>query len=295
LPGEINAVLPLRFLVAESETADAREARRASVGRSSGETYLETLRALGPDVVLDLIRPAENGSAIPDGEALGGYDAVFLTGSPLHVYEDSPEVRRQLDFMRAVFMAGTPAFGSCAGLQVAAAAAGGTVRANQQGYEAGFARRITRTAAGMGHPLLAGRPDSYDAPAVHSDEVERLPDGAFALAGNRVTAVQAAEIRHGNGVFWGVQYHPELPLSDIAAALRRQSAELMDAGFARDEQEVESYVARIEALHDDPERRDAAWQLGLDAQVADPALRSIELRNFIEHLVRPTRAQRGRG
>jgi GMP synthase (glutamine-hydrolysing) len=288
-------VQSLRFLVAESETLEEREARRASVGRSSGETYLDTLRALVPAATLDLLRPAEDGAAVPDGEALGGYDAVFLTGSPLHLYEDSPEVRRQLDFMRAVFVAGTPAFGSCAGLQVATVAAGGTVRPNRRGYEAGFARRITRTAAGQGHPLLVGRPEAYDAPAVHSDEVERLPNGAVALAGNRVTAVQAAEIRYGNGVFWGVQYHPELPLSDVAAALRRQSDELMKTGFARDEGEVEAYAARVEALHNDPKRRDAAWQLGLDAQVADPALRSMELRNFVDHLVRPTRAQRGRG
>jgi GMP synthase (glutamine-hydrolysing) len=288
-------VTSLHFLVAESETPAAREARRASVGRSSGETYLDTLRALSPGATLDLIRPAEDGAAVPGRAGLDGYDAVFLTGSPLHVYEDSPEVRRQLDFMRAVFASGTPAFGSCAGLQVAAAAAGGTVRANRRGYEAGFARRITRTAAGHGHPLLAGRPEAYDAPAVHSDEVERLPDGAVALAGNRVTAVQAAEIRHGKGVFWGVQYHPELPLSEIAAAVRRQSNELMEAGLVNDKDEVEAYALRVEALHRDPKRRDAAWQLGLDAQVADAALRSIELRNFVDHLVGPTRGQRGRG
>jgi GMP synthase (glutamine-hydrolysing) len=288
-------VKPLRFLVAESETPEARETRRASVGRSSGETYLDTLRALVPNTTLDLIRPAEEGAALPDREVLDGYDALFLTGSPLHVYEDSPEVRRQLDFMRAVFEAGVPSFGSCAGLQVATAAAGGAVRANRRGHEAGFARRITRTEAGRGHPLLAGRPDAYDAPAVHSDEVDRLPEGAVLLAGNRVTTVQAAEIRHGNGVFWGVQYHPELPLSDIAAALRRQSEELIKAGFVQDEGEVEAYAARIDALHENPARRDAAWQLGLDAQVTDPALRSLELRNFIEHLVRPTQGRRGRG
>ncbi|WP_426954327.1 type 1 glutamine amidotransferase [Muricoccus radiodurans] len=284
-----------RFLVAESETLEAREVRRASVGRSSGESYLDTLRALSPDAALDLVRPAEDGAEIPDSAGLDGYDAVFLTGSPLHVYEDSLDVRRQLDFMRAVFASGTPAFGSCAGLQVATAAAGGTVRANRRGYEAGFARRITRTSAGGGHPLLAGRPEAYDAPAIHSDEVDRLPDGALALAGNRVTAVQAAEIRYGQGVFWGVQYHPELPLAEIAAALRRQADELMEAGLAHDEGEVEAYAGRVEALHHDPSRRDAAWQLGLDAQVVDPALRSIELRNFVEHLVGPIRGRRGRG
>ena len=133
-----------RFLVAESETPEQRERRRASVGRSSGETYLDTLRALAPDAACGLVRPAEEGAEAPDRAALAAYDAVFLTGSPLHVYRDTPAVRRQLAFMRDVFASGTPSFGSCAGLQVAAAAAGGAVRENRRGHEAAFARRIAR-------------------------------------------------------------------------------------------------------------------------------------------------------
>jgi GMP synthase (glutamine-hydrolysing) len=92
-----------------------------------------------------------------------------------------------------------------------------------------------------------------------------------------------------------VQYHPELPLSEIAAAVRRQSNELMEAGLVNDRDEAEAYALRVEALHRDPRRRDAAWQLGLDAQVTDLAPRSIELRNFVDHLVGPMRGQRGRG
>ena len=278
-----------RFLVAESETPEQGERRRASVGRSSGETYLDTLRALAPDAACDLVRPAEEGSEAPDRAALAAYDAVFLTGSPLHVYRDTPAVRRQLAFMRDVFASGTPSFGSCAGLQVAAAAAGGAVRENRRGHEAAFARRIVPTRAGRDHPLLAGRPAAWDAPAVHADEVERLPEGAVPLAGNGVSAVQAAEIRHGGGVFWGVQYHPELTLGEVAAALRRQASDLVEQGRAVDE-----HAGRIEALHREPCRRDLAWQLGLDEQVTDPALRQTELRNFVERLVRPTMEARGR-
>jgi GMP synthase (glutamine-hydrolysing) len=37
-----------RFLVAESEPREARETRRASVGRSSGETYPNLLAAFVP-------------------------------------------------------------------------------------------------------------------------------------------------------------------------------------------------------------------------------------------------------
>ena len=281
-----------RFLVAESETPEQRDQRRASVGRSSGETYLDTLRALAPGATCDLVRPAEDGAEVPGQVALAAYDAVFLTGSPLHVYQDTPAVRRQLAFMRSVFASGTPAFGSCAGLQVAVAAAGGTVRETRRGHEAAFARRIVATAAGRGHPLLAGRPAAWDAPAIHSDEVERLPEGAVLLAGNAVSAVQAAEIRHGNGVFWGVQYHPELTLKEVAAAVRRQGEELLQQGLAQGQRDVDDHADRIEALHREPARRDLAWQLGLDRQVTDPVLRQTELRNFILHLVRPVMQSR---
>ena len=285
---------PMHFLIAESESPDARERRRASVGRSSGETYMDTLRAIEHSAVCDMIRPAEEGAEPPDRAGLQAYDAVFLTGSPLHLYQDTPEVRRQLGFMRAVFASGTPSFGSCAGLQVAAVAAGGAVRENRRGHEAAFARRITPTAAGLCHKLLAGRPAAYDALSIHSDEVERLPDDATLLATNGVTRVQAAEIRHDGGVFWGVQYHPELPLDEIAGAMRRQADELIEQGLARDEAAVEDYAALVEALDRDPARRDLAWQLGLDQQVTDPVLRQAELRNFIEHLARPARSGRGR-
>ncbi|MFC0408341.1 type 1 glutamine amidotransferase [Roseomonas elaeocarpi] len=283
---------PLRFLVAESELPEDREKRRRSAGQSSGESYVETLCSLVPDATCDQVKPAEEDSPRQDAAGIARYDAVFLCGSPLHVYERTPEVERQLDFMREVFRSGTPAFGSCAGLQVATVAAGGTVRSNAHGHEAGFARRIAPTEAGRTHPLLAGRPAAYDAPAIHGDEVEQLPEGATLLAGNAVTAIQAAEIRFDGGVFWGVQYHPELSLREIAQALRRQAETLMEDGLARTPDDVEAQARLIEALHREPERRDLAWRLGLDRQVTEARTRQTELRNFIDRLVRPTRRER---
>jgi GMP synthase (glutamine-hydrolysing) len=285
---------PLSFLVAESEPPQARDKRRRSVGKSSGETYVETLRALAPDARCHRVKPADAPSELPTGAALAGYDSVFVTGSPLHAYDDSPETRREVEFMRAVFAAGTPAFGSCAGLQVATVAAGGTVRRAQNGREAAFARRITPIRVGRTHPLLAGRPAVYDAPAFHTDEVEHLPEGAVLLATNTLTKVQAAEIRQGDGVFWGVQYHPELGLDEVAGALRRQSEELIREGLARTETDVEDYAAELEVLHREPARRDLAWRLGLDQEVTEPSRRVVEIRNFIEQLARPHRSVRGR-
>ena len=281
----------LRFLVAEGEPPEARQRRRETAGRSSGETFIDVLLKLSPEAVIDRVKPA-------DGERKGvgdlaGYDGVFLTGSPLHLYRDTPEARRQVEFMRAVFASGAPSFGSCAGLQVATVAAGGSVRP-MKGPERGFARRITPTAAGAGHPLLRGRPPAYDAPAVHADEVERLPDGALHLAANAVTTVQAAEIRSGAGVFWGVQYHPEISLREVAAALRRDADSIVEDGFADTREALDQHLAVLEALDADPQRRALAWPLGLDQEVVQFEGRTRELRNFIDALVLPTRAARGR-
>jgi len=283
----------LRFLVAESEPLDPREKRRDSVGKSSGETYVELLGRLAPGATCHRIMPADGDCSLPDGESLGGH-AVFLSGSPLSLYEETPEVRRSLAFMGALFGSGTPSFGSCAGLQMATVAAGGTVRQNRNGQEAGFASRIVPTNAGRSHPLLRGRPTAYEAPSIHTDEVETLPDGAALLALNWATVVQAAEIRHDGGTFWGVQYHPEIGLDEVTGALQRQADDLVESGLARTRREVEEQADLVEALHREPDRRDLAWRLGLDDQVTDEGYRRIEIVNFIEALVIPTRnARRG--
>ena len=274
----------LNLLVAESEAPEHRATRRAHVGKSSGESYAATLRQLRPDAAITIVAPADDDAQAFTSDDLSGFDAVFVTGSPLHVYDDTPEVRRQLAFMRAVFRSGTPSFGSCAGLQLAVAAAGGTVRKMPDRMEAGIARRITPTDAGRDHPMLADRPACWDAPAIHGDEVETLPADATLLAGNAVTAVQAVEIRHDGGTFWGVQYHPELAPGEIAAALRRQSADLIDAGLADTDDDVERQAARLDALHDEPDSRAVLWALGVDRAFAHEASRRIELTNFLNHL-----------
>jgi len=282
----------LRFLVADCEPPDAREKRRASVGMSAGEGYVAAIRRMLPDAPVEQTLPADADAPAPEGLGLEAFDGIFLTGSPLHVYDESAPSERTIAFMRAVFASGTPSFGSCAGLQLAVVAAGGTVRPLRNPREAGFARRIWPTAEGRDHPLLRGRPPAFDAPTLHGDEVDCLPERALHLAGNLNTAVQAAEIRCGPGVFWGVQYHPELTLIEVAAALRRDADTIVEDGLAGSGDDVETQAALVEALAHEPTRLDLLWRLGLDPQITVDELRQTELRNFIEHLVGPTRERR---
>ncbi len=284
-----------RFLVVESEAAQEREERRRSAGKSGGETFAATLGQLAPGCAVELVAPADDDEAGPViAERLAGFDAVFLSGATIHVYKDSPEVRRLLDFVRAVLAGPAPSFGSCAGLQLAVAAAGGEVREAPR-REAGIARRITRTAKGRDHPLLAGRGVVWDALVLRSDEVARLPDGATLLATSAAARVQAVEIKTGAGVFWGVQYHPELAPGELAAALRRSADELTQAGLARTPADVEAQAALLDELHRDSRRRDVQWRLGVDDEVAREERRRLELRNFIDHLVLPARERRRGG
>lgn len=279
----------MRFLVVESETADEREARRRSAGKSSGESYGATLVQLRPGVEIVRVAPADADAAPMAAGDIARFDAVFVTGSPLHVYDRNPAVERQLGFMRAVFAAGTPSFGSCAGLQLAVAAAGGSVRRMPRRMEATISRRIVATAAGRAHPMLAGRPAAWDAPAIHGDEVASLPSGSRCLAANGVTAIQAAEVRCDRGVFWGVQYHPELAPAEIAAALRRQADSLIEAGLAERPDDVEERAALLDRLQRDPGNTSVRWRLGVDAEFANETKRRREIINFIAaipHLAR---------
>lgn len=272
-----------RYLVAQSELPDEREQRRARAGKSAGETYKATLEQLRSDASVAIASPADDGAPHFTADDIACFDAVFLTGSPMHVYDQTPEVERQLDFMRAVFASGVPSFGSCAGLQVAVAAAGGKVRKMPRRLEAGIARRISATAAGRDHPLLAGRPACWDAPAIHGDEVEELPPGATLLASNDVTRVQAAEVRFDNGVFWGVQYHPELAIAEIASALRTQRDDLVAAGLAEHENDVLMCADGLDALHERPDSKALHWRLGVNHHFAEERLRRLEIVNFLKH------------
>ena len=95
------------------------------------------------------------------------------------------------------------------------------MRKNPKGREIGFGRRIRLTEPGRKHPMYVGKPEVFNAPTVHLDEVETIAPGTTMLATNEVSDVQSAEIRVNGAVAWGVQYHPEYPLREIAAIVRR--------------------------------------------------------------------------
>src|SRR3954452_21993451 len=113
------------------------------------------------------------------------------------------------------------------------------------------------------------------------------------MATNAATQVQAAEIRVGEGVFWGVQYHPELSLAEIAAALRREEDALVQEGLAQSPEALEQHAGLIHEIHQEPDRRDLVWCLGLDEQVTESLHGQTELLYFMKLSIKPNRSARG--
>jgi len=275
-----------RLLVVEGNTAETRSLQRASGARTNSDTYAQVLRRICAANV-EIVCPADDNVLLPDPSIVASFDGVVLTGSALHVYDGGPAIDRQIELMRRVFESGTPFFASCWGLQIATVAAGGAVRRNPRGREVGIAEPIRRTAAGQTHPLLAGKPDPYQALTVHLDEVECPAPGTTVLAGNSWTNVQAAEIRHGDGIGWAVQYHPEYSFRDIAAVTRRFGADLIAQGSFKDIEAVTHQAELLQQCESAATNPFAAKSLGINDSVLDESIRTSELRNWFEHLVLP--------
>src|ERR1700690_1877837 len=220
-----------RLLVIEGNSPQTLPEHIAVGGTAAHQGYSNLLRDLLPGAIVDTCHPGDPGATLPEGESLAGYDGIAITGSSLHVYDGGPSVTRQIELVRAALTTGTPLFGSCWGLQVITAAAGGSVRKNPKGREIGFGRGIRLTEAGRKHPMYAGKLDVFNAPTVHLDEVETLAPGMTVLATNAVSAVQSAEIKTNGSVAWGVQYHPEYPLREGAEDVRGIGVRLLGEGF----------------------------------------------------------------
>jgi GMP synthase (glutamine-hydrolysing) len=284
-----------RLLVIEGNSPESLSEHVAVGGTPAHQGYSNLLRELMPGAIVDTAHPGDPAATLPEGEALEGYDGIAITGSSLHVYEGGAPVTRQIELVRAALATGTPLFGSCWGLQVITAAAGGSVRKNPQGREIGFGRRIRLTDAGRKHPMYAGKLDVFNAPTVHLDEVETLAPGMTVLATNTVSAVQSAEIRTNGSVAWGVQYHPEYPLREVATIVRRIGTRLIQEGFFADETDMKSYASDLDVLDRDPGCKRLVWRHGISENILNKKLRVSEVANWIEFQVLPTRGKRGRG
>jgi GMP synthase (glutamine-hydrolysing) len=282
-----------KILIADSAPSGSQAELAKHGAVAHGKNYAAALQSQAPEALGGLecfVLAVGDGERLPQGLALSDFHGIAWTGSPMSAFEDRPIVRHQIDFARAAFESGTPCFGSCWGLQVMTVALGGQVHRHPAGFEFGLARQITLNEAGRGHAMYLGKHAVFDALCSHQDEVCTLPPGAVALASNDHSQVQAAVCDDGTRSFWGVQYHPEYDLRQMAALFGRAAGRMVTDGFVRTRDDAEAMAADFCALQHDPARTDVAWRYGVGADVTDPARHRVEFANWLRVKVAPRAA-----
>jgi hypothetical protein len=66
---------------------------------------------------------------------------------------------------------------------------------------------------------------------------------------------------------------------------RRYADVLMRDGLVKDQAELDTLSADLQALHENPDDARLAWRFGVGPSITDPGIRLAELRNWLEKQV----------
>ncbi len=145
--------------------------------------------------------------------ALDGYDALWVMGGPMDVWQDEqyPWLLEEKHVIRqAVAERELPFFGLCLGHQLLAAALGGSVGPAEH-PEIGILD-VHLTADGQNSPFFRDLPATTRCLQWHSAEIKSLPPQAVVLASTSACEVQAMSI---NGNALSLQFHVEIAANTV--------------------------------------------------------------------------------
>ena len=277
----------LRFLILDGYPKESRDQFDEVGMRLAAILYRDMLLEYLPDADYDIWYSSDAPDESPGNDDLAKYAGILWPGCNLTVYHDDERSKCHLDVARRAFEVGVPGFGSCWGIQVPVHVAGGVVEAHPQGREMGVIRDVLVSESGRKHPMFKDKPTVFSHFVSHDDYVTCLPPGCNALAGNAFAPVQATAVKYLNGEFWGVQYHPEYDLHEVARLIVAREPKLVKQGVFLGHEDLMAYVQRLEELHAEPDRTDLRWQLGIDDTVIDSGIRQREFINWLKALVLP--------
>ncbi len=257
------------ILIVESNAPEAVDYNRSRNMPIAADTYAAALRANAAQLTVKIVEPYRTPLTQND---LEGIDGIALTGSGVPWSVEAPEAAVLRSAGEMVLKSGLPVIGSCNGLQLAALLLGGKIGASPNGLEVGLARDIKITPEGRTHPMMATRSDGFCVPCVHRDEVQQLPSAATLIAYNDHCPVQAM-VYQANGVdYWGMQYHPEMPIHAVADCVLDTSSIFSESlELAKDLRCAESDL-------------DAAARLGGKPEEMAEKIRTTELANWLSHI-----------
>ena len=221
------------------------------------ESLIESLNYFEEKLRIEIINPSsdENIDAIKD--KLISYDGLIWGGSSLNIYNNTPEIKRQIEFMSECQKKVKNILAICWGMQVAVAAAGGEVKkANEPNI--GITKEIILNENGLANPLYEGKDEKFNAPAFNFDEVVKLPKNTICLASNKTNKIQSLFFKINKTKVWGLQYHPEITYEKMISLIEFRKQRLIEIRKAfKNNEDIEKHILKIksEILNSNKDKR----------------------------------------
>ena len=210
------------------------------------ESLKESLSFFTNSLDLDVVNPSSDTNINLVIKDLKKYDGLIWGGSSLNIYNDTVEIRRQIEFMKECFKSIKRILAICWGMQVAVTAAGGEVKKSNNGVHIGIAQNISVNENGIKFPLYKNKKNIFNSPAFNFDEVATIPKDSTILASNKVNKVQSLNFQTGISKIWGLQYHPEITYDKMIRLIKFRKDRLINVRKAfNNEKEIEEHINLI--------------------------------------------------
>jgi GMP synthase (glutamine-hydrolysing) len=232
------------------------------------QSLQDSLNHYSKDLQYDVVNPSSDDSLKTVKDKLLKYDGLVWGGSSLNIYNDTPEIRKQIEFMKECQKKVKNILAICWGMQVAVTAAGGEVK-KAEGSHIGIANEITINENGLNHPIYRNKEKKFNSPAFNFDEVKTLPQNAVCLASNKINKVQSLYFKINETNVWGLQYHPEITYEKMISLIEFRKDRLIEnRKVFNNEQDVENHISFIKK----------------EISITDKEKRMVELKNWLNQL-----------
>ena len=232
------------------------------------ESLKDSLNYYTNDLQFDVINPSSDVSLDIIKDKLSTYNGLIWGGSSLNIYNDTPEIRRQIEFMKECQKKVKNILAICWGMQVAVTAAGGEVK-KANGSHIGIANEITINESGLVHPLYRDKDKKFNSPAFNFDEVKTLPKDAICLASNKINKVQSLYFKINKTNVWGLQYHPEITYEKMISLIEFRKDKLIEnRKVFKSEKDIEDHISFIKK----------------EVLISNKEKKMVELKNWLNQL-----------
>jgi len=256
----------LNILICEGNTPEEGKIFQDVGIPTHTESLKESLGYYNKNLKIDVLNPCLEFDLNEVTPKLKNYDGLIWGGSSLNIYNDTPEIRRQISFMKECFKNIKKILAICWGMQVAVTAAGGEVKKGIKGSHIGIANDIEITNEGLNNLLYKDKDNKFNSPAFNFDEVVTTPKNSIHLATNKINKIQGLNFKSGISEIWGLQYHPEITYNKMIDIIKfRKDVLIEKRNRFKNEEEVNSHINFIKE----------------EIKISKKEHRMLELRNWL--------------